>query len=74
MSATASREVLSETSWAAEGAGLWTKRAVLVAAGVAALTLAAQTKAPAWPAPGTVSLGAFAVLTLGVAQGRGSAS
>ena len=69
MSATASGEVPSETSWAAEGAGLWTRCAVLVAAGVAALTLAAQTKAPAWPAPGTVSLGAFVVLTLGLAYG-----
>ena len=69
MSATASREVLSETFWAAEGAGLWVKRAVLVAAGVAALTLAAQTKVPVWPSPVAVSLGTFAVLTLGVAYG-----
>lgn len=69
MADTASRHVLTEAIWPAEGAGLWAKRAVLVVAGVIALTIAAKVKVPVWPSPVAISLGTFAVLTLGAAYG-----
>ena len=69
MATSASREVLTETFWAAEGAGLWVKRAALVVLGVIALTVAAQIKVPLWPSPVAISLGTFAVLTIGAAYG-----
>jgi len=69
MTTSASREVLAETFWGAEGAGLWAKRAVLVTIGVAVLTVAAQIKVPVWPSPVAVSLGTLAVLTIGAAYG-----
>ncbi len=46
MADTASRHVLTEAIWPAEGAGLWAKRAVLVVAGILALTIAAKIKVP----------------------------
>jgi biotin transport system substrate-specific component len=69
MADTASRHVLTEAVWPAEGTGLWVKRAVLVVLGIAALTVAAQVKVPVWPSPVMMSLGTFAVLTLGAAYG-----
>jgi biotin transport system substrate-specific component len=69
MAASASREVLTETFWTTEGAGLWIKRAVLVALGVAALAIAAKIKVPLWPSPVPITLGTFAVLTIGAAYG-----
>ena len=42
MAATASRNVLTEALWPAEGTALWVKRAVLVVLGIAALALAAK--------------------------------
>ena len=57
MATSASREVLTETFWTAEGAGLWVKRAVLVALGVAALTIAAKIKVPLWPSPVPITHG-----------------
>jgi len=61
--------VLSEEIWPAEGAALWVKRAVLVALGIAALAIAAKIKIPLWPSPVPVTLGTFAVLTIGAAYG-----
>ncbi|MBA3325894.1 MAG: biotin transporter BioY [Rhodobacteraceae bacterium] len=69
MASSASREVLTETFWAAEGAGLWIKRAVLVVLGIAALAVAAKIKVPLWPSPVPITLGTFAVLTIGAAYG-----
>lgn len=69
MADTATRHVLTEAIWPAEGAGLWAKRAVLVVAGVIALTIAAKIKVPVWPSPVAISLGTFAVLTIGAAYG-----
>jgi biotin transport system substrate-specific component len=69
MADTASRHVLTEAIWPAEGAGLLAKRAVLVVAGVIALTIAAKIKVPVWPSPVAISLGTFAVLTIGAAYG-----
>ncbi|HRO12951.1 biotin transporter BioY [Amaricoccus sp.] len=69
MAETASRHVLTEALWPAEGAGLWVKRALLVAVGIAALAICAKVKVPVWPSPVAISLGTFAVLTIGAAYG-----
>lgn len=69
MADTASRHVLTEAIWPAEGAALQVKRAVLVALGVAALAVAAKIQVPVWPSPVPVTLGTFAVLTVGAAYG-----
>jgi biotin transport system substrate-specific component len=69
MADTASRHVLTEAILPAEGAALWAKRATLVALGVAALAIAAKIQVPVWPSPVPVTLGTFAVLTIGAAYG-----
>lgn len=67
MNATRNDAVLHEALWQAEGTALWAKRAVLVIAGVIALAVAAKIKVPMWPVP--VTMGSFAVLTIGAAYG-----
>jgi len=62
-------KVLAETFLPAEGALLRLKQAALVIAGVAFLALAAKTSVPMWPVP--LTMGTFAVLTLGAAYGPG---
>jgi len=62
-------KVLAETFLPAEGALLRLKQATLVIAGVAFLALAAKTSVPMWPVP--ITMGTFAVLTLGAAYGPG---
>ena len=52
-----------------EGAGLWVKRAVLVIAGIVALAIAAKIRVPLWPSPVPITLGTFAVLSIGAAYG-----
>lgn len=69
MAVTYSRPVLTEALWPAEGAGLWIRRAVLVVVGVAFLAVCAKVKVPLWPSPVAISLGTFAVLTVGAAYG-----
>ena len=69
MADTASRHVLTEAIWPAEGAMLWAKRLVLVALGIAALAIAAKISVPMWPSPVPITLGTFAVLTIGAAYG-----
>ncbi len=69
MAETASRHVLTEAIWPAEGAALWAKRAVLVVLGIAVLAIAAKVKVPVWPSPVAISLGTLAVLTIGAAYG-----
>ena len=64
-----SSPVLQETLWPAAGAALWMKRAVLVVLGIAALALAAKAAVPVWPSPVPITLGTFAVLTIGAAYG-----
>lgn len=66
---TTNNTVLSEEIWSAEGTALWVKRAILVVLGVAALAVAAKIKVPVWPSPVPVTLGTFAVLTIGAAYG-----
>ena len=62
-------KVLSEAVWQTEGTGLWVKRAGLVALGVAFLTVFAQIKLMIPPSPVPVTMGTFAVLTIGAAYG-----
>ncbi len=69
MANTATHDVLTEAVWPAEGASLWVRRAVLVVLGIVALTIAAKVKVPVWPSPVAISLGTFAVLTIGAAYG-----
>ncbi len=69
MATLTARPVLSEVLWDAPGAQIWIKRAVLVLAGIALLTLAAQIKVAVPPSPVAVNLGTFAVLTIGAAYG-----
>ncbi len=60
-------KVLADVIGACEGAALRAKQAVLVAVGIAALTVAAQIKVPMWPV--AINMGTFAVLTIGAAYG-----
>ena len=60
-------KVLSEAFGANEGAARRVKQAVLVVLGIAALAIAAKIKVPMWPVP--VTMGTFAVLTIGAAYG-----
>ena len=69
MSTAVSKSVLSEEIWSAEGNALWVKRIVLVVVGILALAVAAKIKVPMWPSPVPVTLGTFAVLTIGTAYG-----
>ena len=66
---TATHSVLSERLWATEAHGLWIKRAILLIVGVAVLTIAAKIRVPLWPSPVPVTLGTFAVLSIGAAYG-----
>ena len=59
--------VLHEALWKANGSAVWVKRVVLVVLGVAALAIAAKIKVPMWPVP--ITMGTFAVLTIGAAYG-----
>ena len=61
--------VLSDHIWQAEGTGKAIKRVALVIAGVAILAIAAKIKFPLPPSPVPVTLGTFAVLSLGAAYG-----
>ncbi|MEM6634794.1 MAG: biotin transporter BioY [Pseudomonadota bacterium] len=67
MAETARNPVLSETLWPAEGASLWLRRFVLVTGGILALAIFAKIKVPMWPVP--ITMGTFAVLTIGAAYG-----
>ena len=69
MADTTTRHVLTEAFWPAEGTMLWVKRLVLVALGIVALALSAKISVPVWPSPVPITLGTFAVLTIGVAYG-----
>ena len=65
----ASQKVLSEVFWPAENQMLLVKRLALVVFGVLALAVAAKIKLPIPPSPVPVTLGTFAVLTIGAAYG-----
>lgn len=61
--------VLAEAFGANEGAALRIKQAVLVILGIAVLAIAAKMKFPIPPSPVPVTMGTFAVLTIGAAYG-----
>ena len=67
MATTTSDRVLTEAFGPSEGAALRIKQAILVIAGIAALAIAAKIKIPMWPVP--VTMGTFAVLSIGAAYG-----
>lgn len=60
-------KVLVEAIFLREGTALMVKRVLLVAIGIAALTIAAKIKVPFWPVP--ITMQTFAVLTIGAAYG-----
>ena len=64
---TAQSMVLSEAFGPREGTALRVKQAVLVVLGIAVLAIAAKIKVPMWPVP--ITMGTFAVLSIGAAYG-----
>ncbi len=62
-------QVLTERLWRTEGADVWIKRVALVIFGVALLAIAAKVKVPVPNTPVQISLGTFAVLSIGAAYG-----
>ena len=69
MSSIAKDRVLQEVFGPVDGAGIWVKRAVLVALGILALAVAAKIKVLVPPSPVPITMGTFAVLTIGAAYG-----
>ncbi len=69
MATTSRPPVLTDLLGASEGAALRLRQAVLVVLGVAALAIAAKIRVPMWPSPVPITLGTFAVLTIGAAYG-----
>lgn len=67
MSLAATDRVLSEVLGPKTGLALRLKQAALVVMGIAILAIAAKIKVPMWPVP--ITMGTFAVLTLGAAYG-----
>ncbi len=59
--------VLTEAFGPSEGTAQLIKQLVLVVLGIAALAIAAKIKVPMWPVP--ITMGTFAVLTIGAAYG-----
>ncbi len=59
--------VLTETFGPSEGTALRIKQVAMVVLGIAALAILAKIKIPMWPVP--VTMGTFAVLTIGAAYG-----
>jgi biotin transport system substrate-specific component len=60
-------KVLADAFGATEGMALRAKQLVLVIVGIAVLAIAAKINVPMWPVP--ITMGTFAVLTLGTAYG-----
>ncbi len=69
MQSIASYPVLAETLTARIGASKLVKQVVLVLAGILVLAVAAKIKVPMWPSPVPITMGTFAVLTIGSAYG-----
>lgn len=67
MENTWNNRVLGDVLGADSGTALRVKQAVLVVLGVLALAIAAKIKVPMWPVP--ITMGTFAVLTIGAAYG-----
>ena len=67
MQATVTRNVLADILGPQSGTALRLKQAELVILGIAVLAIAAKIKVPMWPVP--ITMGTFAVLTIGAAYG-----
>lgn len=67
MNSTWNNKVLSDVLGADEGTALRAKQVALVLVGVLVLAVAAKIKVPMWPVP--ITMGTFAVLTIGAAYG-----
>lgn len=67
METTWNNKVLSDVFGANDGTALRVKQAALVLGGVLLLAVAAKIKVPMWPVP--VTMGTFAVLSIGAAYG-----
>ena len=67
MSMTQTDPVLTEAFGPRTGTALLIKQAALVVAGIALLAIAAKIRVPMWPVP--ITMGTFAVLTIGAAYG-----
>ncbi|MEL6690273.1 MAG: biotin transporter BioY [Pseudomonadota bacterium] len=65
--ATTYDEVLTEAVGPSEGTAKLIKQAVLVIAGILALAFVSNIKVPMWPVP--ITMGTFAILTIGAAYG-----
>lgn len=65
--ATTHENVLQETFWNADESQIWLKRAVLIVAGIATLTIAAKIRIPMWPVPGTLQT--MIILLIGSSYG-----
>ena len=61
--------VLAEVGSQSDGAARVTRQAMFVALGVAALAVSAKVQVPMWPSPVPVTMGTFAVLSIGAAYG-----
>ena len=59
--------VLTETFGPSQGTALRVKQVAMVVLGIAALAIFAKIKVPMWPVP--ITMGTFAVLTIGAAYG-----
>lgn len=69
MHLTTSHPALSTRLGPNAGAARLAKQAFLVAVGIALLAVAAKIKVPMWPSPVPITMGTFAVLTIGAAYG-----
>jgi biotin transport system substrate-specific component len=69
MALTMNDRVLVEAVGQVDGAARLAKQVVLVLAGVAFLSVMAKITVPMWPSPVPITLGTFAVLTIGAAYG-----
>ena len=67
MNSATNNKVLSDLFGATEGSMRLAKQAALVVLGIAVLAVAAKSKVPMWPVP--ITMGTFAVLTIGAAYG-----
>lgn len=69
MQTSASHMPLAQVFGPREGAALLAKQVALVVLGIALLAIAAKIKVPVWPSPVPITMGTFAVLTIGAAYG-----
>lgn len=69
MQLSAAHPVLAELFGPRAGTARLVKQAVLVVLGITLLAVAAKIKVPLWPSPVPITMGTFAVLTIGAAYG-----